>query len=88
MEISFKLIGSFMSHETKISCLPGSHVKMEPGKGGGLCWRGGGAREIRSPRRGYFFESYLGCLAAQGVQYLIRCMECHSNQRFTNNLKL
>ena len=35
MEISFKLIGSFMSHETKISCLPGSHVKMEPGKGGG-----------------------------------------------------
>ena len=52
MEISFKLIGSFMSYETKISCLPGSHVKMEPGKGGGLCWRGGGAREIRSPRRG------------------------------------
>jgi len=49
---------------------------------------GRGAREIRAPRRGYFFESYLGCLASQGVQYLIRCMECHSNQRFTNNLKL
>ena len=47
-----------------------------------------GARGIRAPRRGYFFESYLDCLASPGVEYLIRCMECHSKQRFTNNLKL
>ena len=42
MEISFKLIGSFMSHETKISCLPGSHVKMGPGKGGDYAGGAGG----------------------------------------------
>ena len=62
--ISFKLISSFMSHETKISCLRGSHLKMGPGREGIGVGEGVGKFV---PREGDISLSHISVLSPPGV---------------------